>query len=193
MDLCSKFPDRCQAMTKAMDDFSNSVDRSQVEESQCEKGSPTPSPTPPSPTPVPSGGFALQTSDGRCLTVTELIKHGVLSMDGCDSGSRWNDDNGYLTNVAADPSIYCLKLDQADQTACSEGNTIWLGACKSSDPGFHVDERGHLVTDKCPDMCAVPATNEAVFYYASSPVALGDCANEQAFVFSRVSSAELIV
>lgn len=189
VDLCSKFPDRCEAMTKAVNDFSDSVDRSKVEESQCEKGSPTPAPTP-----IPSGGFALQTADGLCLTVAKLIKHGVVTVDACDSGSRWNDDSGYLTNLGVDPSIYCLKLDKADhkKNICIEGNTLWLGACSKGDPGFHVDEQGHLVTDKCPDMCGVPATNEAVFMYTSRAVALGDCSNKQAFVFSRGASTELV-
>merc|ERR1712100_292693 len=182
VDLCSKFPDRCSEMTNAMNMFSDSVDRSKVSESQCEKGSPTPPPTP-----IPTGGFALETSNGKCLTVAEWVNHGVLTVDACDAGSHWDDSDGFLTNVAAASSARCLKLDKADQHACSEGNTLWLGKCSKGDPGFHTDQQGRLVTAACPDMCASPATNEAVFTYTSSGVALSSCSNKQAFTFSKAA------
>jgi hypothetical protein len=186
-DLCAKFADRCADMAKAVSDFSDSIDRSRVEESQCEKGSPTPAPTP-----IPTGGFSLQTNDGLCLTVAELVEHGVLSVDACDAGSRWSDDQGFLTNLAMDKN-QCLKLDKADRDdPCAEGNTLWLGACAKSDPGFHIDEQGRLVTDLCPDMCGVPATYSAVFKYASRAVGLGSCTNEDTFAFSRAESMELV-
>merc|ERR1712100_817898 len=113
-------------MTKTISDFSDSIEHSRVEESRCEKGKPTPTPTPPAP--IPTGGFSLQTSDGLCLTVAELIKHGVLTVDACDAGSRWNDDQGFLTNLAMDQN-QCLKLDKKDhkKDACVAGNTLWLG------------------------------------------------------------------
>merc|ERR1712046_154256 len=124
-------------MKDAMDKFKDSVDTSRVSESQCEKG-PTPSP----PSPTPSGGFTLTTAEGRCLTVQNLVKHGVLEVDACDEGSKWNDDSGYLTNMAMDSSAYCLKLDKMDHKdgACVEGNTLWLGACSKGAPGFHIDQ-----------------------------------------------------
>merc|ERR1712137_156752 len=190
-DLCGKLPERCEAMRKAMAEFSDSVDRSKVEESQCEKG-PSPSPSP-APTPVPTGGFALQTAEGLCLAVTELVKHGVVTVDACDETSRWSDDDGFLTNLGIDKKNHCLKLDKADHSKpCVEGNTMWLGACSEGDPGFHIDENGHLATDLCPGMCTVPATEEAVFTYASRAVALGDCSSKQAFVFSKIASLELV-
>merc|ERR1711908_143109 len=121
----------------AMDDFSASVDRSKIEESKCEPGSLTPSPAL-TLTPIPSEGFALQTSDGLCLTVAELIRHGVVTVEACDADSRWKDHNGYLANVAVKDS--CLKLDKADhEKPCIAGNTIWIGDCQEEDPAFHVD------------------------------------------------------
>merc|ERR1712203_1225523 len=186
VDLCSKFADRCADMTKALNAFSDSVDRSKVLESQCEEGPVPPSPSPPTPTPIPSGGFALETADGRCLTVAELVNHGVLTVDMCDAGSRWDDSDGFLPNLGAASSTHCLKLDKADHKhACSEGNTLWLGKCSKGDPGFHIDQQGRLVTAACPEMCAAPATNEAVFTYTSTGVALSSCSNKQAFVFSK--------
>jgi len=192
-DLCASRPDMCDTMTKAMDEFRDSVDHSRVYESECEDG-PGPSPTPtPTPTPVPSGGFSLATSDGECLTVEALVKHGVVTVAACDEGSRWDDSKGYLTNLGVDPSIYCMKLDRADGGgSCDAGNTIWLGACKASDPGFQIDDDGHLLSELCPGMCGVPATKEEVFTYTSRAVALGDCADEKAFVFAR-SAAEVEV
>jgi arylsulfatase A-like enzyme len=186
-DLCAKFADRCADMAKAVSDFSESIERSRVEESQCEQGSPTPAPTP-----IPTGGFSLQTQDGLCLTVAELVKHSVLTVDACDAGSRWSDDQGFLENLAMSKN-QCLKLDRADQDdPCTEGNTLWLGGCAKTDPGFHIDEQGRLATDLCPDMCGVPATNSAVFNWASRAVALGSCDNEDTFVFSRAESVEFV-
>merc|ERR1712032_811519 len=110
VDLCSKFADRCADMTKALNAFSDSVDSSKVLESQCEEGPVPPSPSPPTPTPIPSGGFALETADGRCLTVAELVNHGVLTVDMCDAGSRWDDSDGFLTNLGAASSTHCLHI-----------------------------------------------------------------------------------
>lgn len=186
VNLCSQVPDRCRSMTTAMDDFSASVDHSKTEESQCEAGKLTSSPTL-TLTAIPSDGFALQTSDDLCLTVAELIGHGVVTVEACDAGSRWKDYDGYLTNLAA--KDYCLKLDHAE---CNVGNTIWIGACEEQDPAFRVDWQGHLVTDTCPNMCGVPATDEAVFTYTSTGVALGDCSDKKAFVFSRGESIEIV-
>merc|ERR1711916_345519 len=101
--------------------------------------------------------------------------HGVVTVDACDETSRWSDDEGYLTNLGIEAKNHCLKLDRMDGQPCEEGNTLWLGACKADDPGFHIDKSGRLVTDLCPSMCAVPATKEAVFTYASRAVALGNC------------------
>jgi len=187
-DLCAKHADRCADLAKAVSDFSDSIERSRMEESQCEKGSPTPAPTP-----IPTGGFSLQTDDGLCLTVAELVNHGVLTVDACDAGSRWSDDQGFLSNLAMDDN-QCLKLDKKDHKddPCVAGTTLWLGNCDQSDPGFHIDEQGRLVTDLCPDMCGVPATDSAVFNYASRAVALGSCSNTDTFVFSRVESVELV-
>jgi len=179
-DLCAVVPERCAAMKDAMDKFKVSVDNSRVSESQCQKDL-TPSPPPPAPT----GGFALPTADGRCLTVQQLVQHGVLEVDSCDEGSRWNDDNGYLTNVAMDSPAYCLKLDKmGHEDACVEGATVWLGACSKGDPGFHIDQQGHLVTASCPGMCGVPASEDIRGYYTSGAVALGSCSSE-AFAFQR--------
>jgi hypothetical protein len=187
-DLCASHANRCADMAKAMSDFSDSIKRSQVEESQCAKGSPTPAPTP-----IPTGGFSLKTSDDLCLTVAELTKHGVLTVDACDAGSRWSDDEGYLVNLAMDET-QCLKLDKQDHKhdSCVAGNTLWLGKCDHSDPGFHIDKQGRLATDLCADMCGVPATKSAVFSYTSRAVALGSCANKDTFVFSRAESMEVV-
>jgi len=183
-DLCAALPDRCEAMTNSMQDFYDSIEYSRVHESECMAGTPTP--TPPTPTPTPAGGFALMVHTGQCLTVESLVKHGVATVDACDSGSRWDDSSGRLKNLAVDPSIECLKLDHSGDP-CLEGTTVWLGKCSSTDPGFTVDEAGHLVNDLCPNMCAVPATQPEVFAFTSNAVAMGSCDNEAAFVFSRAS------
>jgi len=177
-DLCSQEKEKCDAMFKSMHDFRDSVDYSRQEESGCEaKGSSRLSNT------VPDSGDSLMTPDGMCLTVENLDKHGVVTVDACDAGSRWEESSGHLKNAAADKNNLCLKVDSADGP-CVEGSTIWLGPCTGSEPGFSLDGE-HLVTAKCPGMCAVPASKEEVFTYTSRGVALGDCDSGRAFVFSR--------
>lgn len=188
-DICQLFKERCDGMFASMKKFRDSIDYSQAYESECaEKGPPSPAPTP-----VPAGGFSLTTGSGQCLTVHSLEKHGVVSVDECDEGSHWDDAEGYLTNLGADPSVFCLKLDGVDSKPCSQGNTLWLGACKKTDPGFYVNENGNLVTETCPGMCAVPTSNEKVSYYTSRAVGLGSCTSDEPFQFARSRSSLMTI
>jgi len=172
-------------MKAAMQDFVDSIDHSRMYESQCKPRGPSPGPAP-----KPTGGFELQVAAGKavkgeCLTIQGLEKHAVVVIGSCDAGSRWSNASGQLTNLA--DSSLCLKVDAANnKKPCAQGNTIWMGACKGNgNNGFTIDSKGHLVSELCPGLCAVPATQQEVFIYSSAAIALGDCSSPDAFLFTK--------
>ena len=94
---------------------------------------------------------------------------------------------GGLVNLA--DSELCMKVDAAQaKNPCKEGNTIWMGKCWAADDNkFELDSNGHLVSEQCANMCAVPATHAPVFVYSSAAVALGDCKTGAPFTFGKVN------
>merc|ERR1712176_1110885 len=129
-------------MTKALEDFDNSITYSAMYESQCMPAKPGPSPGP-TPGPSPTGGFELVVSNGKavvgeCLTLQGLEKHALVVIGSCDAGSRWEETSqGWLVNLADDKM--CLKLDAMDhKQPCVAGNTIWMGECEKHN-SFKID------------------------------------------------------
>jgi len=166
-------------MHQALKDWMDSIDYSKVHESQCAKKSSLKDSVT-----TPQEGFSLKSAEGACLSVRDLVGHGVVEVSECDENSRWEFRDGDLKNLAADKTSLCLKLDNKDHP-CTNGNTIWLGPCEKDDPTFSIDSMGHLVSEQCSNLCGVPATKKEIFTYSHRAVALGECNTHSAFVFTE--------